>query len=859
MDRSLGLLCECAAYPLSSRAALDWGRTALRRDRFGVLDKDSKSLADSMDRELGEKHLGLAKDRWQHARDLAWFGRDSALEARVSLVDLVDRLSRAFLHTLDGHLRVRTAPVEDGLFEREVTPAWRAYAWQVLCRQVCPELLVAAAFVRRDASEADLGRWYVPLAPPRLERVLEEGGVSDLHLHVGAALPAHLLWPERLRPRRADGGEGRRQAVERATLAKVSLLRWALARFLWGPARTARTFEAFLRGDVPVAVARCLRDLGGQGFQAPDLALPAVARSVLGPLQQEAARLVGTRGADEVEIRLRSRDPLQALSPRPDLPAETYLLVEGLKALQARPPDDGLARAFWQYVRARHVLHDTRLLERDGAPGLQQFWESFRFIKPARTDMDRTGLTAAGAVACHAPIGAHGVLELRTNVDLKTLRRDLRDYGRAFQARRRTEAGRMPPGSDLRMGLILHFNKQPIYRSRGGDRPHGYPLPDDRRGGRFARLASEYDRQAARIVDLLRRLPLLRRLLVGIDTCGMELSVPTWVFADAMRQVRERLDREPPISAPRWWRPPGITCHAGEEFLHLAQGMRRVHETVERCGLRAGDRIGHGLAIGYHVDRWCRSNHAVTLPSEERLEDLIWEWSQYRSNRVVPAVPGLPDWLEDQIERLARRIYGGVLRGRVLDAKELRRAMDLRYDAGEVRRARFRGLREPQGLPQAVLAAYLTDRDVYARGREPMTVGVGPDSEEMRLTALQAFVAAEVARVGVVVEACPSSNIVVGDVGRYTEHPMFLLAWPETAGSPPVGVTVNTDDPTTFGTTAANEIAHVFLAMLDMGVTETLAETRIRELLACSRRSSFGIAELPADEPREWESLLERI
>lgn len=49
------------------------------------------------------------------------------------------------------------------------------------------------------------------------------------------------------------------------------------------------------------------------------------------------------------------------------------------------------------------------------------------------------------------------------------------------------------------------------------------------------------------------------------------------------------------------------TVHAGEDFTRLAEGIRRMHESVEFGLLRMGDRIGHGVALGVDPARWMKS------------------------------------------------------------------------------------------------------------------------------------------------------------------------------------------------------------------------------------------------------------
>jgi aminodeoxyfutalosine deaminase len=81
---------------------------------------------------------------------------------------------------------------------------------------------------------------------------------------------------------------------------------------------------------------------------------------------------------------------------------------------------------------------------------------------------------------------------------------------------------------------------------------------------------------------------------------------------------------------------------------------------------------------------------------------------------------------------------------------------------------------------------------------------------------------AEVARRGVVVEVCPTSNLRTRVVGSYEEHPLRRML---DAG---VAVTVNSDDPPMFGTTLRDEY---LVALRRIGLTRG-------ELLACARTAA---------------------
>ena len=112
--------------------------------------------------------------------------------------------------------------------------------------------------------------------------------------------------------------------------------------------------------------------------------------------------------------------------------------------------------------------------------------------------------------------------------------------------------------------------------------------------------------------------------------CADELAVPNWVFRPLVTHIRQAAGvggRELAGLGERQPAPLRTTVHAGEDFSHLLTGLRHVDEAAETLGLREGDRIGHGLALGVDPANWAATVGRVAMPREDRLLDLAWEWS----------------------------------------------------------------------------------------------------------------------------------------------------------------------------------------------------------------------------------------
>jgi hypothetical protein len=364
-------------------------------------------------------------------------------------------------------------------------------------------------------------------------------------------------------------------------------------------------------------------------------------------------------------------------------------------------------------------------------------------------------------------------------------------------------------------GVVLHFIKSKSDRERG------------LYFGRHARWYGVQRRQAVAINATLRRDPRLLVLLRGIDACTLELAIPNWPFVPLFEKVREgaqaaarRLSQARPD-----WAVPSIraTIHVGEEYRCLSDGLRRMHEVLEFGILKRGDRVGHGLALGEDPGRWSRNAQTVAQPREERLDDLLWELDRYASGDFN-ANASRVEFVRDQAYKLGCKIYGTNF-----PLEVLRRARRLRHDArvvcGELG---YPFIRRPRGVAREAfendsrdaLFLYMTDKQVFRRGREPMEVRADRGQVEL-LNVAQEWLRGVYSAFEITIESNPSSNLIVGDYASLEHHPVFRMSplpkAGEVAGSC-LRVSVNTDDPTIVATSLADEYAHQYYALLSMGV-----------------------------------------
>jgi hypothetical protein len=367
---------------------------------------------------------------------------------------------------------------------------------------------------------------------------------------------------------------------------------------------------------------------------------------------------------------------------------------------------------------------------------------------------------------------------------------------------------------------------------------------------RWARLRSDVTQQSRQLREILHH-PVYGPFWVGIDAAAYELDAPAEVFAPAFRALRApwaialRDESQQPAKAFAM-RALAASVHAGEEFTHLAQGMRWVDEHVRFLDLRQGDRIGHGLAVGIEPAWWrTQTTNRVVQRKQERLDDLVWLWSRLRDK---PAHAHLCHTLADDARRLALEIYGRRAdMGDLLEAWQLR---DLDPELGQPEVDRDTGAvrLSPQlsnALDRAALSwqtdrlcqaspaaiglwkTYTWDHGARRKGQQRTEVKVERKWDEP-LRDVQNDQLAELAEKGIGLEANPSSNLAIAGLGKLERHPIFrwLPVKPEDrAGVPLPRVCVGSDDPAIFHTELLHEYALLIQAARE---TERFSERDIR-------------------------------
>ncbi|HEY7427222.1 MAG TPA: hypothetical protein VH682_23510 [Gemmataceae bacterium] len=846
---------ELLAYPLASEEAFHAGLVRLDPPRAGgPLDL----FWQAFERNAFHGLPGTSIDEMACLRDRVWYGAPGV--GGCSLHAYLRRHAEGLLRSA-GHV-AEPRPVADGGQRETYHPdeadgeegmvaARRRWRW--LTFALPPDLLLAALPAEPPPTRVDT-------LSPLLRTLLADHGYAETHVHVNAAIDFSHLWaslqyslaqvegqPDRFASSGAAFEHGRQFGD---WLLRAAIARCVVAAYLVNNrSRYPDLLSYFLHESCPrirdkwgPSVERSVRS-GLDELCEGRLAAPPASWEDLGGVYRD---LYDAHARDAIELGMLGRiDPVRGLLEWQDsdleMPEARWLRA-GLGWMGGPGAADAcFAKLFWQVVRVRCLFY-RHVVQRPMTPGLHWFLRFYSRIKHARGWFDRDGGRAvASALRLHGEGSGLRSLEVRTAPE-PTSEEQLDYLAKALLGAK---------GARADFGLVLHFIKDRGDQIAGGfpaahgecthadpTRPPHAQVDPNPTGYRYAQYYRSRSKQADALVQLLNHHPDILRWLRGVDICNDERAIPNWVLADPYRRVflaGERASRRLGDGTLGLRR----TIHVGEDFVHPLSGLRLVAEAIHFFGLRAGDRLGHALALGVDFVDWAARAGRVALRREERLFDLAWE-HHHCSRRRSPAANRLP-FVESEIRRLGAEIFGAPfspaeIHELVVDLHTPDLLKAIGFPDGIWERNKSKDRRR-----DGLLFDYLTSGAVFRAGQ--VTEWVAVREEGAILAALQAEVRREVSLRGVVVEVNPSSNLLIGEFGDLRRHPFWRLAGSPGAeiDAPPILVCLGSDDPITFATDIRQEYQLVHDALLSAGNSAEDALRWVDRLRAIGLASRFTL------------------
>lgn len=396
----------------------------------------------------------------------------------------------------------------------------------------------------------------------------------------------------------------------------------------------------------------------------------------------------------------------------------------------------------------------------------------------------------------------------------------------------------------------------------------------------FGRARFQYAAVTSAICDVRDLCPAVSRLIVGIDAASLEIPTEPWVFAPAFTEARRRnaiLSYEGKISENKALL--GVTYHVGEDFRHPLSGLRHVDEAIRYLKMRVGDRIGHGLVLGIDINRWFRLHGLIAVSRIEWMENCLWLWSIISKEAAPSTISKHFKYVENQIMKSAHEIYGS-LDGVTIESlyqSYVNKTRPIEYIQsiavshqhdckGDIDCFRssdskklFHCILDRENISSWTeewlslsyhCSYYKTKMD------EPILIIPAPEQIELTIS-LQQYLREKIANLGLVVESNPSSNSVIGEMDGVLQHPVGDLRNNDLDS---VMASINTDDPSVFNASVANEHAQIYYSLRHRGNSIEKSLSMVDELREIGLRTSFLDEVIPLDQLlAEYEDIIRAI
>ena len=768
----------------SKAEAVAWPLVSPDAFRQSLPRLQTKSLLPSFQTRL--RQLGVG-----HAEELA---RD-AWKDNSSLISHLQSHAGQLLYNNGNCMRLRPCHEQPG---REIL-AWRWFSLAL------PPLLLSSAAMLPGVSSPNCIQVLDPSLVP-------QGPIAHLHLHLGAVYPFELLWSHLASTVRFDGVHDLPSGMRDVAEWKSWLIRALLAR---------RVLNAHTYHPTPSALETCHYCLNNSDIS---LALSELARGHLNHMGGfRDARLA--RFARKVDFRHRPirhisdvwyNDPLGV--GETDIIPEAVFLARSISYLSRQQEDLSYASLWAQYQRLRcqlyrHVVYDPSEV------GLSTFSTRYQRI----SEYLGSHLEAlAPNLSLEEPELALKAVEVRSAPP--------RDAGICLTKARQIR--KCSSESQKEMGWVFHLIRD---RERGDriirNREEERYLP------RYARIFRSHVRATSLLGRCIRWWPDLLRSIRGLDLASEELKGPLWLAVPPLLELREvsRVAARQQAGL----QPLRLTLHVGEDFRHIVSGLRAIHEPFSWRLIERGDRLGHALALGVDVAKWCERHPTVLQPRLERILDLEWTLD-FISKPGRAAVDGTT------LHRLQRELslrlhewsgtdhYPG-------DGISLHQLLG---DRSTLSRLGYPGVASSGHPPSheglRLVWSLLYSRAHQDRADEIVEVDTEPDSS--LLVQIQKSLAELLSRWQVTIEVNPSSNLLIGALEQPLDQPMFHLRPVEQHVAHALPVAINADDPITFSTRLADEYAYAWAGMVVAGgISPTYARQWLDEAAETAWRSRFTL------------------
>ncbi|MBD5483040.1 MAG: hypothetical protein HDR15_11070 [Lachnospiraceae bacterium] len=777
----------------------------------------------------------------------------------------------------------------EGIF-RQVSIFSKVEIWNLLCRMTVPDIYIVAAAVENKLGIEALyeQKPNIALADKLLVKSIKEG-VAENHLHFNAGYDYEILWISCMNLEALLGMEteelGKEKKFQQLLMA---VFRCQAARYLEDASekRKGNGFAEWLSNEPEQEVTQLIWKLYRAEYSG---LLSMEGKDELAKLYQKMSDKDGLITHDYLLGKIYSKYIEYKVS------SEFILLYRCYRYTRMRVEDTFFARVFLQYLRLKNHFF-MGLQEGHELQGFSFFQKKYGAVRKLIRDSDK-GAMMLEVFRSQEKIESLRKLEIRITLNVRGSGMEHLHYERCreeiirqiydqlydifssyrryllervigvkkawyFMSREKLNLLAPEEESHVRqliadnavriptMGITFHFIKKEHLEDESGYYCWRKAGNGEREDSMHRLLRRCYMRNVALALEEIREsIPKLSEYIVGIDAASEELAMPPWMLAPVYKEMRSHKVTKPVADfgtdkvACERIQNIGFTYHVGEDYRHIISGLRYIDEVIEEFGYKAGDRLGHAIALGCDIPDWIRKNEVVALPYQEHLENLLWIWGLHAEGKLDAAIQ--VDMLEYEIMEIAADIYP---RNEVITVNMLYRAYKRKFDLDHLEVAN-RLTFESGGCERVPKGNDTCGKHIYCRYdscsgsccsiwdedkllmtnycpvfvREYKKIKLIPVRMEMMelYQTLQKYLISKIEDMGIYIEVNPTSNLAIGDFSSMEGHPIFSLHQIGETEGHHVLVTINSDDPTVFNTNVENELAYIYYAAERQGLSKS--------------------------------------
>ncbi|XZL26515.1 hypothetical protein ACSXAG_06505 [Clostridium perfringens] len=517
---------------------------------------------------------------------------------------------------------------------------------------------------------------------------------------------------------------------------------------------------------------------------------------------------------------------------------ENVFLFKCMLYMEENSEDNFFNKIFWQYVRIKNEVFKLKV-QRNSIKGLENFSKCFKRSTNIHTDNSKEYwkiimLNQLQNIHLKKLELRSGFGEGNSEVDFRiNIKNTLRYFLEAYKEvllENFSENEKSPS-----IGLIFHMIKD--FDRKGSEKCWQNHCDVKNNELYFMEIQAKYKKQVKALNYIREKFSGISEYILGIDAASIENNTEPWVFAPVYEEARnstnDKLVYNKNTEKIHRIKSLGFTFHVGEDFRHIITGIRRIDEVVEHFKFHAGDRIGHGIALGINVEKWSRNNKIIILPRGEYIDNLLWIWGTYKDNTEVENIDIA--YIEREIMRNCEKIYHNI---EGISIYVLWKAYRRKFYTFHVKeKYKNNNLNILEDNKDIIFCKYADKSDnilwneekllhsnhckvFLEKMLEPIQIEITNKDIKM-IKEAQKIVLNKISSQGIIVETNPTSNVTIGEVESIFDHYAYNLNKKGLNNNQDVKnsvmISINSDDPSVFNTNVSNEFSYIFYSLQEKG------------------------------------------